>query len=42
MSQDPLGLTSGTVTVVPYDARWTGLFEEASLEMASALGPARA
>lgn len=40
MSQDPLGLTSGTVTVVPYDARWAALFNEASLELASALGPA--
>lgn len=40
MSQEPLGLTSGTVTVIPYDARWVALFDEASLELASALGPA--
>ena len=40
MSQDPLGLASGTVTVVPYDDRWIGLFDEASLEIANALGSA--
>jgi GrpB-like predicted nucleotidyltransferase (UPF0157 family) len=40
VSQEPLGLKSGTVTVVPYDPRWAALFDEASLEIAHALGPA--
>jgi GrpB-like predicted nucleotidyltransferase (UPF0157 family) len=35
----PLGLESGTVTVVPYDERWVRLFEEAADELRNALGP---
>lgn len=37
MCAEPLGLTTGAVTVVPYDARWAGLFEEAAREIAAAL-----
>jgi GrpB-like predicted nucleotidyltransferase (UPF0157 family) len=37
---EPLGLKSGTVTVVPYDARWVALFGHAAEELAGALGPA--
>lgn len=40
MCAEPLGLTTGAVTVVPYDVRWAGLFEEAARELATALGPA--
>ena len=39
MSTDPLGLKSGTVTLVPYDNRWPALFDEASREIANAFGP---
>jgi GrpB-like predicted nucleotidyltransferase (UPF0157 family) len=39
MKQDaPLGLESGTVTVVPYESRWARLFEEAAAELRNALG----
>ena len=34
----PLGLESGTVVVVPYDARWPALFREAARELRQALG----
>jgi GrpB-like predicted nucleotidyltransferase (UPF0157 family) len=40
MSAEPLGLVSGTVTIVPYDARWAGLFEEAAGALEEVLGPA--
>lgn len=40
MTEAPLGLRSGTVTVVPYDARWAGLFDADARELARALGPA--
>lgn len=36
---DALGLQSGTVLVVPWDARWPTLFAEASRELEHALGP---
>ena len=35
---DALGLDSGTVAIVPYDVRWTNLFEEARSELRAAMG----
>lgn len=40
MSDAPLGLLSGTVTVVPYDPRWALLFDQAALDLRSTLGSA--
>ena len=39
-ASEPLGLRSGTVTVVRHDARWAGLFTAAAQELTGALGPA--
>jgi len=39
-ASEPLGLRSGTVTVVPYDARWADRFTQAAQELTGALGPA--
>ena len=36
---EPLGLKSGTVVVVPYDPRWTALFEQCKASLHQALGP---
>jgi GrpB-like predicted nucleotidyltransferase (UPF0157 family) len=38
-SNAPLGLNRSEVVVVPYDARWPSLFEEARAELKSVLGP---
>lgn len=37
-AEEPLGLESGTVRVVPYDDRWRALFDRAAAELREALG----
>ena len=40
-SDDPLGLASGTVRVVPYDPRWPSLYEAETARLGHALDRAR-